>query len=54
MSFNEDFDQFGYSIQYRIAGMEKFNAVDKKTESRVSPATGKEPTSITWTVYTVK
>jgi len=54
MSFNDDFDQFGYSIQYEIAGMEKFNAVDKKTESRVSPADGKGPAAVTWTVYTVK
>ena len=53
-SFNEDFDQFDYSIQYNIASMDKFNAIDKKTESRVKMSTEKPLSSVTWTTYTIK
>ena len=53
-SFNEDFDQFDYSIQYNIASMDKFNAIDKKTESRVKMSTDKPLSKVTWTTYTIK
>jgi len=52
-SFNEDFNEFGYSIQYNIADMTKFNALDKKTESRVTAQDTYLPSDITWTTYTI-
>jgi hypothetical protein len=33
--------------------MDKFNAIDKKTESRVSASADKLPQNITWTTYTI-
>jgi hypothetical protein len=38
MSFTEEFDNFGANgkVQYYIADLTKFNAIDKKTETRVS------------------
>jgi len=57
MSFTEEFDNFWKSVQYYIADLTKFNAIDKKTETRVS-----DPTKTLealrankkWTVYTFK
>jgi hypothetical protein len=39
MSFTEEFDKFGNSVQYYIKDLTKFNAIDKKTETRVSDPT---------------
>ncbi len=40
MSFNEEFDNFGKASTYYISKLSNFNAIDKKTESRVSQADG--------------
>ena len=47
MSFNEDFADYGKSINLVIAEPEHFSAIDAKTESRVKPATS----GITWPTY---
>jgi hypothetical protein len=60
MSFNEEFDTFG-NLQFRIKGsstndLSYFNAIDKKTETRISQDSTKNLQSIasSWTVYTFK
>ena len=58
MSFNEEFDKFGESVQYYIAELSKFNATDKKTGTRVSQDNEGTIESLRenakWTVYTFK
>jgi hypothetical protein len=57
MSFTEEFDKFKESVQYYIADLTKFNAIDKKTETRVSDidkTLDALKTNKKWTIYTFK
>ena len=53
VELSEDFSQFGNKIQYKLEGLSKFNATDKKTESRVkSTQTDDQILALSWNTYT--
>jgi hypothetical protein len=54
MSFNEEFDNFGESVNYKIKQLSNFNATDKKTGTRVSESQAKPLANVTWATYTFK
>ena len=54
MSFNEEFDNFGESVNYKIKQLSNFNATDKKTGTRVSESTTKPLSAVNWATYTFK
>ena len=53
-SFTEGFDAYESSIIYAIAEWAHFNAIDAKTESRVSMPTDREIAAYSWPTYTFK
>jgi len=54
MSLNEEFDNIGAWSMYYIEDLTKFNAVDKKTGTRVSQDPEKKIEDINWTAYQFK
>ena len=54
MSFSEDFDAYDSSIVYAIAKDSHFNAIDAKTQSRVSMPSDEAMAGKSWPTYTIK
>ena len=54
MSFTEEFDNFGESSKYYIKELSNFNAIDKKTETRVSQDETKDQGVELYTVKALK